>query len=56
MKEIPGKRIPKPLSVINNEEQRVQGLRVLAVIIARKYLARMRATNRRADYSTRKQQ
>jgi len=57
MKElILGKRISKLVSVINNEEHRVQGLRVLAVIIARKYLARMRDKTSEADDLTRKQQ
>ena len=56
MKELLGKRIPQPVPVINNEEHRVQGLRVLAVIIAWEYLDRMRVKNRGADGSTRKQQ
>ena len=56
MKELPIDKIPKSTSDMNDENHRVQGLRVLAVIIAREYLARMRVKNRVADGSTRKQQ
>jgi len=56
MKEIPINQIPKSTSDMNDENHRVQGLRVLAVIIAREYLARMRDKTSEADGSTRKQQ
>ena len=56
MKEITDKQIPKPVSVKNSDEHMAQALKVLAVIIARNYLAKMRVTNRRVDCPTRKQQ
>jgi len=56
MKEITDKQIPKPVSVKNSDEHMAQALKVLAVIIARNYLAKMRAANRRAECSTRKHQ
>jgi len=56
MRELSDKRIPKPVSVKNSDEHMAQALKVLAVIIAREYLAKMRDKTSEANVLIRKRQ
>jgi len=56
MKKLSICKMPNSISDTTKEDYRVQGLRILAIIIAREYLARARDKTKKADGSSRKQQ